>query len=77
MEIDFGAGSVVANLQSAFIQVGVVLSLALEVELSVLENEAAVVAGVVNDWFKATNVGINKRMNNWLSHCVCVFILLV
>lgn len=70
MEVVLGAASVVANLLPTVVDVVVGLSVASEVEVVLIIDEAAVIAWVVHDWFEATNVGVEQGLNNRLCHCV-------
>ena len=71
MEVVLGAASIVANLLPTVVDVVVWLSVATEIEVVLIIDEAAVIAWVVHDWFEATNVGVEKGLNNnRLCHCV-------
>ena len=74
MEVVLGAASIVANLLPTVVDVVVWLSVATEVEVVFIIDEAAVIAWVVHDWFEATNVGVDQGMNYrlWLYHCALV-----
>jgi len=70
MEVVLGAASVVANLFPTVVDVVVGLSVATEVEVVLIIDEAAVITWVVHDWFEATNIGVEQGLNNRLYHCV-------
>ena len=70
MNVDFGARSCVADSLPAVIELGVGHSVAIVVKVVLVEEEATIVAWVVNEWLEAANVGVNQGMNNWLCHFV-------
>ena len=74
MQVVSSAATVVTNFLPTVTDCVAGISVALIVEVVISIDEAAVIAWVVNDWFEATNVGVDQGMNNrlWLYHCVLV-----